>query len=69
MLTPASFFYLPFQAFSQNAQPSRNAGMIFGDWGFAQQAKSVQVLPEHCLPLVSPCVPHAFGVSFRNAFG
>ena len=30
---PRSFFYLLFQAFSQNAQPSRNAGMIFGDWG------------------------------------
>ena len=33
MLTPAPFFYLPFQAFSQNAQPSRSAGMIFGAWG------------------------------------
>ena len=33
MLTPAPFFDFGFQAFSQNAQPSRNAGMIFGDWG------------------------------------
>lgn len=39
MLTPAPFFYLPFQAFSQNAQPTRNAGMIFGDWGFAPTSK------------------------------
>ena len=28
MLTPAPFFDFGFQAFSQNAQPSRNAGMI-----------------------------------------
>lgn len=33
MLTPAPFFDFGFQAFSQNAQPSRNAGMIFGAWG------------------------------------
>lgn len=39
MLTPAPFFYLPFQAFSQNAQPTRNAGMIFGGWGFAPTSK------------------------------
>ena len=39
VLTPAPFFYYPFQAFSQNAQPSRNAGMIFGDWGFAPTSK------------------------------
>lgn len=39
MLTPASFFYLPFQAFSQNAQPFRNAGMIFGAWGFSPTSK------------------------------
>ena len=39
MLTPAPFFDFGFQAFSQNAQPSRNAGMIFGDWGFAPTSK------------------------------
>lgn len=39
MLTPAPFFDFGFQAFSQNAQPSRNAGMIFGDWGCAPTSK------------------------------
>ena len=39
MLTPAPFFYFPLQAFSQNAQPSRNAGMIFGAWGFSPTSK------------------------------
>ena len=29
MLTPAPFFYFPLQAFSQNAQPSLEEGMIF----------------------------------------
>ena len=34
MLTPAPFFYFPLQAFSQNAQPSLEEGMIFfwGGW-------------------------------------
>ena len=39
MLPPAPFFDFGFQAFSQNAQPSSNAGMIFGDWGFAPTSK------------------------------
>ena len=39
MLSPAPFFNFPLQEFSQNAQPSHNAGMILGDWGFAPTSK------------------------------
>ena len=65
----ASVFICWVQAFCKNAQPFPHRGNdLWGLGNSPQQAESVWVLPRHCLPLVSPCVPHAFGVSFRNAF-
>ena len=66
----ASVFICWVQAFCKNAKPFPHRGNdLWGLGNFPQQAESVWVLPRHCLPLVSPCVSHAFGVSFRNAFG